>query len=72
MASGESYVHHEATQVMDQIVMLSGSAGVYSSHRQQRRWRDLRCVAQHQAANIGNYGMYADRLVERATAEAAA
>ena len=72
IASAESLIHHEGTQLMDQIVMLSGSAGVYSGHRQQRRWRDLRCVAQHQAANIGNYSMYSDALIERAVTAAAA
>ena len=71
IASAESLVHHEATSLMDQIMMLSGSAGVYSSNRMQRRWRDLRCVAQHQAANIGNYAGYAKALIERAAAVAA-
>ena len=71
IASAESLIHHEGAQLMDQILMLSGSAGVYSSHRQQRRWRDLRCVAQHQAANIGNYSMYSDALIQRAVADAA-
>jgi L-rhamnose mutarotase len=46
--------------------MLSGSGAVYSKHRQQRRWRDMRCVAQHVAANIGNYSIYADALIAEA------
>jgi hypothetical protein len=49
-------------------MMLSGSAGVYMSNRQQRRWRDLRCAAQHQAANIGNYALYAATLIDEASA----
>ena len=71
IASAESLVHHEATSLMDQIMMLSGSAGVYMTNRAQRRWRDLRCVAQHQAANIGNYAGYAQSLIERAASAAA-
>lgn len=63
----ESLIHHEATALMDQIMALSGSAGVYSSNPQQRRWRDLRCVAQHQVANIGNFGRYTVALVEEAS-----
>ncbi len=70
IASAEAVVHHEGTSLMDQIMMLSGSAGVYSSNRQQRRWRDLRCVAQHQAANIGCYSLYAQALIDRAIAQA--
>lgn len=66
--SAESLIHHDATSLMDQIMMLSGSAGVYMSNRMQRRWRDLRCVAQHQAANIGNYPRYAQSLIEQAAA----
>jgi alkylation response protein AidB-like acyl-CoA dehydrogenase len=62
----ESLIHHQATGLMDQILMLSGSGAVYSKHRQQRRWRDMRCVAQHVAANIGNYSIYADALIAEA------
>ena len=69
--SAESLVHHDATALMDQIMMLSGSAGVYSSNRQQRRWRDLRCVAQHVAASIGNYAGYAQTLIAHAASSAA-
>lgn len=65
ISSGESFLHHDATAVMDQIMMLSGSAGIYMSNAQQRRWRDLRCVAQHQAANIGNYATYAQSLIDQ-------
>ncbi len=68
ISSAESLVHHEGTALMDQIMMLSGSAGVYMSNPQQRRWRDLRCAAQHQAANIGQYGAYARSLVDQAAA----
>jgi alkylation response protein AidB-like acyl-CoA dehydrogenase len=68
ICSAESLVHHEGTILMDQIMMLSGSAGVYMSNRQQRRWRDLRCAAQHQAANIGNYALYAATLIDEASA----
>jgi alkylation response protein AidB-like acyl-CoA dehydrogenase len=68
LTAAESFMHHKATSLMDQIMMLSGSAGVYMGNRQQRRWRDLRCVAQHQAANIGSFGAYAKALVAQAAA----
>jgi len=68
ITAAETFIHHDATAVMDQIMMLSGSAGVYMSNAQQRRWRDLRCVAQHQAANIGNYANYARSLIAQAAA----
>ncbi|RQR51315.1 acyl-CoA dehydrogenase [Burkholderia sp. Bp9140] len=68
ISSAESLLHHEGTALMDQIMMLSGSAGIYTSNLQQRRWRDLRCAAQHQAANIGNYAGYARSLVDQAAA----
>lgn len=64
LSAATSLIEHDATALMDQIMALSGSAGVYMSNRQQRRWRDLRCAAQHQAANIGNYGNYAVALIE--------
>lgn len=67
LLSWEALIAHEGTGLMDQIMALSGSAGVYSSNPQQRRWRDLRCVAQHQAANIGNFGRYASALIEAAS-----
>ncbi len=70
ICSAQAFIHHDATQVMDQILMLSGSQGVYATHRQQRRWRDLRCVSQHQSANISFYSMYAGELIAKAAARA--
>ncbi len=71
ISSAEALVHHEGTALMDQMMMLSGSAGVYMSNPIQRRWRDLRCVAQHQAANIGNYATYAAELIKQVSCETA-
>lgn len=68
LLAAEAIIHHDGTQLMDQIMMLAGSGGVYMSNAQQRRWRDLRCVAQHVAANIGNYSAYATSLVGQAEA----
>jgi len=68
LTAGVALIHHEGTSVMDQIMSLSGSASLYMSNRQQRRWRDLRCVAQHQAANIGSFGEYASALVDEQSA----
>jgi alkylation response protein AidB-like acyl-CoA dehydrogenase len=65
LSAAQSIIHHEGTSLMDQIMMLSGSGGVYMHNPQQRRWRDLRCAAQHQSASIGNYASYADALVAK-------
>ena len=66
IGSAETLVHQEGTSLMDQMMMLSGSGGVYMTNRLQRRWRDLRCAAQHQAANIGNYASFAASLIQQA------
>ena len=64
LTASVSLIHHEGTAVIDQIMGLSGSGSLYMSNRQQRRWRDMRCVAQHQAANIGSFSEYAATLIE--------
>jgi alkylation response protein AidB-like acyl-CoA dehydrogenase len=71
LSAAVALIEHEGTSLMDQMMMLSGSAGVYMTNRQQRRWRDLRCAAQHQAANIGHYGEYAVALIEQQGAHVA-
>ena len=67
-----SLLHHEATSIMDQLMLLSGSAGLYAKNRIQRRWRDLRCLAQHQGANISAYVDYSKSLTAHAAAMAEA
>jgi alkylation response protein AidB-like acyl-CoA dehydrogenase len=50
---GTQHIHHEATRILNDVMTLSGSAGLYSGSSLQRRWRDVRCVAQHVVANKG-------------------
>lgn len=50
-----AYVHHECVDIIDQAFTLAGSTPVYRSHLLQRRWRDIKCVASHFAANTGCY-----------------
>lgn len=72
LGATQTFVHHEATGIMDQIMALSGSGGLYMSNPQQRRWRDVRAAAAHQAANIGHYASYAGALLDKAAADAEA
>jgi alkylation response protein AidB-like acyl-CoA dehydrogenase len=65
LAASVTLIHHDGAAVMDEILSLSGSGALYMSNRQQRRWRDLRCVAQHQAANISFYSEYAASVIAR-------
>ncbi|MEU6180158.1 hypothetical protein [Streptomyces coeruleorubidus] len=50
---GHQHIHHEGSRILNEIMTLSGSSGLYSSHPMQRRWRDVRCVSQHVAGNNG-------------------
>ncbi|MFF9039074.1 acyl-CoA dehydrogenase family protein [Streptomyces sp. NPDC014892] len=51
---GHQHIHHEGIRILNEIMTLSGSSGLYSSNPLQRRWRDVRCVAQHVAGNNGS------------------
>jgi len=51
---GHQHIHHEGIRILNEIMTLSGSAGLYSSNPLQRRWRDVRCVSQHVAGNNGS------------------
>ena len=68
----QTLIHHEGTSLLDQMMMLSGSGAVYMSNTLQRRWRDLRCAAQHQSANIGNFDKYSTVLTNEAAQQAQA
>jgi alkylation response protein AidB-like acyl-CoA dehydrogenase len=48
------HIHHEGIRILNEIMTLSGSSGLYSSNPMQRRWRDVRCVSQHVAGNNGS------------------
>ncbi|MBB5816110.1 acyl-CoA dehydrogenase family protein [Streptomyces collinus] len=51
---GHQHIHHEGIRLLNELMTLSGSSGLYSSHPLQRRWRDVRCVSQHVAGNNGS------------------
>ena len=62
-ASWVGYIHQETTQIMNQVVELAGSAPVYSKSPLQKRWRDARIVAQHNAGMRSPYPMFGSMLV---------
>ncbi|WP_329223533.1 acyl-CoA dehydrogenase family protein [Streptomyces sp. NBC_01485] len=47
------HIHHEGIRILNELMTLSGSAGLYSTSPLQRRWRDVRCVSQHVVGNTG-------------------
>jgi alkylation response protein AidB-like acyl-CoA dehydrogenase len=51
---GTQHIHHEGIRILNEIMTLSGSSGLYSTSPMQRRWRDLRCVSQHVVGNNGS------------------
>ena len=50
---GTQHIHHEGIRILNEIMTLSGSSGLYHTSSLQRRWRDIRCVSQHVAGNNG-------------------
>jgi len=66
LGATSTFIHHEGAELMNQIMALSGSGGLYRTNPQQRRWRDLRCAAAHQSANIGHYGNYSRAVLDLA------
>ncbi len=50
---GTQHIHHEGIRILNEIMTLSGSSGLYHTSALQRRWRDIRCVSQHVAGNNG-------------------
>jgi alkylation response protein AidB-like acyl-CoA dehydrogenase len=47
------HIHHEGIRILNEIMTLSGSSGLYETSSLQRRWRDIRCVSQHVVGNNG-------------------
>ncbi|MEU4340841.1 acyl-CoA dehydrogenase family protein [Nocardia sp. NPDC023852] len=47
------HIHHEGIRILNEIMTLSGSSGLYGASALQRRWRDIRCVSQHVVGNNG-------------------
>ncbi len=50
---GTQHIHHEGIRILNEIMTLSGSSGLYHTNSLQRRWRDIRCVSQHVVGNTG-------------------
>jgi indole-3-acetate monooxygenase len=50
---GTQHIHHEGIRILNEIMTLSGSSGLYETNSLQRRWRDVRCVSQHVVGNNG-------------------
>lgn len=63
ISASTALIHRAATNILDEVISLSGAGAVYCDNPQQRRWRDIRCAAQHQSANIGSYGELASVLI---------
>jgi hypothetical protein len=41
--------------IVNEVFSLAGASACYNSSVIQRRWRDIRCVAQHAAASTDYY-----------------
>ena len=63
-AAMAAYVQANAVDIVNEAFALSGSNACYNSSTLQRRWRDVRCVAQHQAANKTSYQSFGSLLVD--------
>jgi alkylation response protein AidB-like acyl-CoA dehydrogenase len=57
-AAMTSHTHVECVEIVNAAFALAGSTPVYSSSPLQRRWRDVRCAAQHIGASPAAYGNY--------------
>src|SRR3546814_20923846 len=45
-----AYTHTECVAIVNEAFALAGSVPVYKKSALQRRWRDVRCAAQHYGA----------------------
>jgi alkylation response protein AidB-like acyl-CoA dehydrogenase len=50
---GTQHIHHEGIRILNEVMTLAGSSGLYEANALQRRWRDIRCVSQHVVGNNG-------------------
>jgi indole-3-acetate monooxygenase len=62
-SSWVGYVHQESTDILNKAFELAGSTPVYMKSSLQRRWRDVRVVAQHFGGSVGQYPLYGSLLV---------
>jgi alkylation response protein AidB-like acyl-CoA dehydrogenase len=49
------YVHVQCVDIVNEAFSLAGSTPVYSKSALQRRWRDVRCAAQHVGGSTSGY-----------------
>ncbi len=54
-AARVAHVHVECVDIVNEAFALGGSTPVYSRSVLQRRWRDIRCAAQHISASASAY-----------------
>jgi len=66
-----AYVQVNAVDIVNEAFALAGSNACCNSSPLQRRWRDIRCVAQHQAANTNSYQLFGSLLVGGDSSQAA-
>lgn len=63
-AAWVGYIHQETTEIMNQVIELAGSAPVYNKSQLQKRWRDARIAAQHNAGMRSPYPAYGAGLAK--------
>jgi len=72
LGAAETFMMNESTELMNQIMTLSGSGALYNKNPQQRRWRELRVGPAHQSANLSHYAHYSDAVLKQAAEQAGA
>lgn len=61
-ASWVGYIHAETVDIVNEAFSLAGSTPVYTKVPLQRRWRDIRVVAQHFGGSTAQYPVYGGLL----------
>lgn len=61
-ASYSGYIHVQAVDIVNEAFTMAGSTPVYSKSSMQRRWRDIRVVAQHIAGSTWQYASFGTLL----------
>src|SRR3546814_15697937 len=62
-----AYTHTECVAIVNEAFALAGSVPVYKKSALQRRWRDVRCAAQHYGASPSAYHRFGASLVSGET-----
>src|SRR3546814_14100936 len=58
-----AYTHTECVAIVNEAFALAGSVPVYKKSALQRRWRDVRCAAQHYGASPSAHQRFGASLV---------